>query len=105
MTRYMVSWVFQLVLVLVLVFAAKSRASTSKWDMAKTGNRLRWGISIVAVVQICDIIKEATSGYGLGPLYHIQWIGVYWIALAVYRRKYLRASPSNAAVTAQTPNR
>jgi len=62
-----------------------------------------WGISIVFIVQICGFVQEATSDHGLGLLYHIQWIGVYWIALAVYRRKYLRASPTNASMTAQNP--
>ena len=103
MTRYIVWWVFQLALVLVLVSTAKARARSCQWDRAKAENKLLFGISIVVIVQICEFVQEATSDHGIGPLYHIQWIGVYWIALSVYRSKYLRASRANAPMTAPNP--
>jgi hypothetical protein len=103
MTRYIVSWVFQLALVFVLVFSAKARARSCQWSLSKAGTKLLWGISIVVIVQILEFIQEATSDHGLGLLYHIQWIGVYWIALSVYRSKYLRASRANAPMTAPNP--
>lgn len=98
MTTFIAWWVFQVVLVLILVFQAKSRASTCKWDAKLTERRLTWGISIVVIIQIADFFEEYSSPghHGLGPLYHIQWIGVYWIALAVYRRKYLRAMTADS---------
>jgi hypothetical protein len=103
MTGYIVSWAFQLALVLVLVFSAKARARSCQWSLSKAETKLLWGISIVVIVQICEFVEEATSDHGVGLLYHIQWIGVYWIALAVYRRKYLRSSPANATMTAAEP--
>lgn len=102
--RYIASWVFQLLMVLALILTAKARGRKCQWNVDKTKSRLGWGVSIVAIVQIAQFVKEATQDQGLGILYHIQWIGVYWIALAVYRRKYMRESASNPNLTAEPPN-
>lgn len=97
--RNIAYWVFQLVLVLILVFSAKSRGHTCQWNEAKVKSRLTWGVVIVAFVQVAEFLQEATTPnhHGLGLLYHIQWIGVYWIALSAYRRKYMRENASKPA--------
>jgi len=93
-SNYVASWVFQLVMVLILVFTAKLRASKCHWDSKLTEHRLTWGILTVLVIQVGELVQEYSTPdhHGLGIVYHVQWIGVYWIALALYRRKVLRAT-------------
>jgi len=57
---------------------------------------LWWGITIVVLVQIGQFIRES-EGHSLGLLYHIQWIGVYWIALATFRLKDLKKETAKGA--------
>ena len=98
MMSYVFSWVFQIILVFVLIAVAKAKSRNCEWNEAKAKSRLNWGIALVVFVQVADFIKEATTeGHGLGILYHIQWIGIYWVALAAYRRRILRQAEQSVA--------
>ncbi len=70
--------------------AAPAQWASCDWTHEFANRRLRWGIATVAFVQIAAFIRETTEGHGLGIFYHIQWIGVYWIALATFRLKDLK---------------
>ena len=83
---YLAFWIFQVLLVFSLVWAAKSSRNKCRWNVEQVKRKLAWGIFIVVFVQIADLYKELTLNKGLGIFYHIQWIGVYWIALAVDRK-------------------
>ena len=65
--------------------------------------RLIWGIAAIAAVQIGGFIALVTTGKGIGMLGIIQWIGVYWVALALYRRSDLKQAGQQRA-TAAAPN-
>ncbi len=67
---------------------------TCRWDATATKSWLVKGIALIAFVQIAGILREIqTDGqHGVGILYHVQWFGVYWIALAVYRRRDLESA-------------
>jgi hypothetical protein len=99
MMRYFISWIIQIALVFILVGAAKTNSRKCQWSADKARSRLIWGVFTVGFVQVASFIREMMEDKGLGILYHIQWIGVYWIALASYRRKYLREA-KRAAGTA-----
>src|SRR5258708_14385270 len=101
--RYIIFWGVQIILVFVLIGAAKARSRSCQWNAGKTTRRLQWGIATVAFVQIADFIRETTEDKGLGILYHIQWIGVYWIALAVFLRRILRDAEKESSPVAQSP--
>jgi hypothetical protein len=100
--RYIVFWGIQIILVFVLIGAAKARSRSCQWSADKTTRRLQWGIATVAFVQVADFISETMEDKGLGILYHIQWIGVYWIALAVFRRRILREAGKTSAPVTQS---
>ena len=98
MMAYIVSWVFQAIIICVLVLWARSKKVKCGWTYEFAKRRLVWGISIVVLVQIGQFIRES-EGHGLGLLYHIQWVGVYWIALATFRLKDLKKEAAkNVAV-------
>jgi hypothetical protein len=88
---YLVSWAIQAVFVVVLVLSARSRRFKCVWTREFAWRRLNWGIITVAIVQIATFIRNTTEGRGVGIFYHIQWIGIYWIALASFRLKDLKA--------------
>jgi hypothetical protein len=89
MMVYLVSWAFQGIIVCVLVLWARSRRAKCGWTQAFAKRRLVWGISIVVLVQVGQFIRES-EGHSLSLLYHIQWVGVYWISLATFRLKDLK---------------
>lgn len=97
---YLASWLFQLLIVLVLISVAKSNRSKCAWDEGSSKSWLTKGIVLVCFVQIADFIREySTQGeHGLGLLYHVQWFGVYWIALSIYRRRDLRRAIGSRTV-------
>ena len=88
--QYVAFWIFQIALVLTLVSTAKAQARKCQWSAEKAWSKFMWGVFVVGFIQLADLYREMFENKGLGILYHIQWIGVYWIALGSYRRKYLR---------------
>jgi hypothetical protein len=93
----------QAVIVLVLVGVARLNGRKCQWNVHQSEIKLILGISIVVFVQLADFIVETTENKGLGILYHIQWIGVYWIALAIFRGRYLREAKRNSGTTVKSP--
>jgi hypothetical protein len=87
MTAYVFSWAFQAIVICVLVLYAKRAGCDWTRELAK--RRLAWGITIVVLVQVGQLIRES-EGHSLSLLYHVQWVGVYWIARAAFRLKYLK---------------
>lgn len=88
----MVETLANLVFIVLLVYVARSRRNLCSWDSKLARRRLVWGIVIVAVVQIGGFIKLVTMGTGIGVFGAIQWIGVYWVAAAIFRRRDLHIS-------------
>ena len=95
--RYVLTWALLAATAFAMVALARARARECGWTASEAIRKLWWGISIVAVVQIADFVRETTEGKGLGLLYHIQWVGVYWISLAVLRRRKLRQIERDSA--------
>ena len=87
---YLFSWAFQLIVILLLITYARTRRHGCGWPDRYAWRRLNWGIAIVSVVQLATFIRNTTEGRGIGFLYHVQWIGVYWIALATFRLRDLK---------------
>jgi hypothetical protein len=76
--------------VLILVQIAKSRRAKCKWDRKTALDRMWIGILAVGAVRIGGFILILKEGHGVGVLAIIQWVGIYWIALSVYRQKDLK---------------
>ncbi len=87
---YLFSWVIQAFLVLILVGSARARRNHCAWTRDLAKRRLSWGIVTVLVIQSLQFYREASTGHGVGPLYHIQWIGVFWIARSLFRLQDLK---------------
>jgi hypothetical protein len=100
---YLFSWAFQAVIVCVLVLFARSKRYRCSWTREFANRRLWWGIATVAFVQIASFIRETTEGHGIGIFYHVQWIGVYWIALSTFRLKDLKKEVQEQPPASTTP--
>lgn len=85
---------------------ARRRRGKCDWNLSKAKSRLRWGIIGVSAVQI-GWLTTVLQGNGLGLIAlpaQIQWPCVYWIALAIYRRRDLQSQGLGAEQTGQGQN-
>jgi len=73
-----------------LVQLAKKRRNKCTWDGNTANRRMWWGIAGILSVQIGGFILLAQGGPGVGIRGIIQWPCIYWVALAVYRKRDLK---------------
>ncbi len=83
-------YIFDLLVILLLVQAAKSRRAKCDWDWKKATRRFWWGVIGIAAVQIGGVVVLIDTGHSIGIRGVIQWPCIYWVALAVYRKRDLR---------------
>lgn len=83
------SFALQFLFVVILVAIARSRRHKCSWTIVTANSKLQFGIAIVVAVQVGGFINLYVNGYGTGILGILQWVGVYWIAMSIYRKRDL----------------
>lgn len=80
----------------ILVMIAKAQRAKCQWDAKTAQRRLIYGVLIVVFVQAAGFVA-LMSGTRITPFGIIQWVGVYWIALSIFRRNDLKKDIDNSA--------
>lgn len=84
----------------VLILVARSKRERCNWGFKKARDRYQIGILGILAVQLGGFLLWMRDGeletQTAFLMAIVQWTGIYWVALAVYRRRDLVREQKNA---------